>query len=139
VSAARAAPAAQAPPTAGARTDAPAAAAAPPATATAAVAAAAVPTPTPTPARPAATPLAAAPAVPAAPGEPPIANGLPPEAPKLAISGGVYSVNRSQRMLIVNGQVVNEGADLGGGIMLEEIRPKAAVLRFRGGRYNVAF
>jgi general secretion pathway protein B len=69
----------------------------------------------------------------------PLATGLPPDAPKLAITGGVYSANRSQRMLIVNGQVVNEGADLGAGVVVEEIKPKSAVLRFRGGRYSVAF
>jgi general secretion pathway protein B len=69
----------------------------------------------------------------------PLATGLPADAPKLAVTGGVYSANRAQRMLIVNGQVVNEGADLGGGVVLEEIKPKSAVLRFRGGRYSVAF
>ncbi|HKB54291.1 MAG TPA: general secretion pathway protein GspB [Ramlibacter sp.] len=68
-----------------------------------------------------------------------MATRLPPDAPKLAISGGVYSTTRTQRMLIVNGQVVSEGADLGGGVVLEEIRPKAAILRFRGGRYMVGF
>ena len=68
-----------------------------------------------------------------------MATRLPPDAPKLAISGGVYSSTRTQRMLIVNGQVVNEGADLGAGVVLEEIRPKAAVLRFRGSRYIVSF
>ena len=76
-------------------------------------------------------PVAAAPA--------PTSGGLPPDAPKFAISGGVYSSNPAQRMLIVNGQVVNEGADLGSGVVLDEIRPKAAVLRFRGTRYNVGF
>lgn len=100
---------------------------------------AAAPTPPPVAARPVAPAPAAAPAAPVAAGEPPVGNGLPADAPRLAISGGVYSANRAQRMLIVNGQVVNEGADLGGGIVLEEIRPKAAVLRFRGGRYNVGF
>lgn len=131
--AARAVPAAKAP---GEPASA-AAAAAPPAAPSAAVAAA--PVPPPAAARPVAPPPAAAPAAPVAAGEAPIGNGLPADAPKLAISGGVYSANRAQRMLIVNGQVVNEGADLGGGIVLEEIRPKAAVLRFRGGRYNVGF
>jgi general secretion pathway protein B len=81
----------------------------------------------------------AAAAVPASAAAPAIATGLPPDAPKLAISGGVYSSNRAQRLLIVNGQVVNEGADLGAGVVLEEIRPKAAVLRFRGARYTVGF
>ncbi|MHB1121149.1 MAG: general secretion pathway protein GspB [Ramlibacter sp.] len=135
----RPAPAAKAPPAAGATADAKAAATPP--VAPEAVAAAPVPAPAST--RPAASPVPAAPAgpaaTPAAAGDPPAANGWPPDAPKLAISGGVYSANRAQRMLIVNGQVVNEGADLGGGLVLEEIRPKAAVLRFRGGRYNVGF
>jgi len=84
-----------------------------------------------------AAPAAAAP--PAAADTSVIARGLPPDAPKLAISGGVYSKNPAQRMLIVNGQVFSQGADLGSGVVLEEIRPKAAVLRFNGGRYSVAF
>lgn len=68
---------------------------------------------------------------------------LPPEVlrelPKLAFTGGVYSDNPAQRMLIVNGQVVNEGADLGQGVVLEQIRAKTAVLRFRGYRYAVGY
>jgi general secretion pathway protein B len=65
--------------------------------------------------------------------------GLPADAPKVVITGGVYSTNPAHRMLIVNGQVFNQGADLGAGVTLEEIRPKAAVLMFRGGRYSVAY
>ncbi len=69
----------------------------------------------------------------------PAAAGLPPDAPKLAITGGVYSAAKAQRMLIVNGQVAMEGADLGSGVTLEEIKPKSAVLRFRGARYSVTY
>ena len=69
---------------------------------------------------------------------PPI-TGLPPDAPKLAISGGVYSTNRTQRMLIVNGQVFNEGSEIGPGVVLEEIKAKTAVLRFRGATYNIVY
>ena len=65
--------------------------------------------------------------------------GLPQDAPKLVITGGVYSASKAQRMLIVNGQVVSEGADLGSGVVLEEIKPKTAVLRFRGARYSVVY
>jgi general secretion pathway protein B len=65
--------------------------------------------------------------------------GLPADAPKLVISGGVYSANVAQRMLIVNGQVFNEGSEIGAGVVLEEIKPKAAVLKFRGSRYSVAY
>jgi general secretion pathway protein B len=59
--------------------------------------------------------------------------------PKLAITGGVYSENPGQRMLIVNGQVFNEGAEPAPGVLLEQIRPNSAVLTFRGHRYTVAY
>lgn len=59
--------------------------------------------------------------------------------PRLAISGGVYSDNPAQRMLIVNGQVVGEGAEPAPGVVLEQIRAKTAVLRYRGHRYGVAY
>lgn len=72
-------------------------------------------------------------------GSAPLVAGLPPDAPKLAISGGVYSANVAQRMLIVNGQVFNEGSEIGPAVVLEEIRPKAAVVRFRGSRYSVSY
>lgn len=95
--------------------------------------------PQPAPAgRPAPPSQPAASAIPAAPPMPPVA-GLPPDAPKLTITGGVYSTSKAQRMLIVNGQVFNEGGDLGGGVTLEEIKPKSAVLRFRGARYAVSY
>jgi general secretion pathway protein B len=88
------------------------------------------------PLAPASAPVAVAAAAVAEP--PPIA-GLPADAPKLAISGGVYSANAAQRMLIVNGQVFNEGGEVSAGVVLEEIKPKAAILRFRGSRYTVGF
>ena len=61
------------------------------------------------------------------------------ELPKLAISGGVYSETAAQRMLIVNGQVFNEGALLGTGLVLEQIRAKTAVLSYRGYRYALSY
>lgn len=68
---------------------------------------------------------------------------LPPDVqrdlPKLAITGGVHSDNAAQRMLIVGGQVMAEGAQLAPGAVLEEIRPKTAVVRFRGYRYSVGY
>jgi len=112
---------------------------------------AAVPTPAPAPApapaqastappgmAPAPAPYVVPAPLPVAPPSLPVA-GLPADAPKLVINGGVYSANKAQRMLIVNGQVVGEGADLGLGVTLEEIKPKSAVLRFRGGRYTVGY
>jgi general secretion pathway protein B len=42
-------------------------------------------------------------------------------------------------MLIVNGQVVREGADLGSGVVLEQITPSVVVLAFRGSQYRVVY
>jgi general secretion pathway protein B len=93
-----------------------------------------------------AVPAAAAPAAPpsATPPDRILAFAdLPPdvqrELPKLAISGGVHSENAAQRLLVVGGQVVNEGAELAPGVVLEQIRARNAVLRYRGYRYSVAY
>ena len=69
---------------------------------------------------------------------PPVA-GLPPDAPKLVLGGGVYSANPAQRMLIVNGQVFSEGSEVAPGVTLEEMKPRTVVLRFHGARYTVAY
>lgn len=75
----------------------------------------------------------------AAPAQQQPVRGLPSDAPRLVISGSVYSPDVNRRMLIVNGQVFREGADLGSGVVLQEVRPDSAVLGFKGGRYNVFF
>ena len=59
--------------------------------------------------------------------------------PKLSITGGVYSPTPAQRLLIVNGQVLGEGAEAAPGVLLEQIRQKTAVLNFRGYRYGVPY
>lgn len=87
---------------------------------------------------PAATPAPQV-AQPAVPAEAPSATGLPPDAPRVAISGGVYSTSAAQRMLIVNGQVFNEGSEVAPGLVIEKIDPRTAILRFRGSRYSVAY
>jgi general secretion pathway protein B len=61
------------------------------------------------------------------------------ELPKLAITGGVWSEDPGQRMLIVGGKVVSEGAELAPGVVLEQIRSRSAVMRFKGLRYSVGF
>lgn len=112
---------------------------------------------TPATAAPAATPAAVAAAAPATAAAPAAAvaaptpsvdrilavGELPPdvqrELPKLAISGGVHSENASQRLLIVGGQVMTEGAEVAPGVTLEQIRARTAVLRYRGYKYSVPF
>ena len=58
------------------------------------------------------------------------------ELPKLAIGGSVYSDNPASRLVIVNGEVLREGAKLGADLVLEQIRPRELVLRFKGQRYR---
>jgi len=60
------------------------------------------------------------------------------ELPRLAISGSVYSDDPASRFVIVNGEVVREGARLGADLVLEQIRQHELVLRFKGQRYRQA-
>lgn len=127
-------PAAAPPPPAAVAAPVPAAPAAPAAPAPRAVVAPA----------PAAPPPAAPPAPAAAATDRVLALAeLPPDVqrdlPKLAITGGVHSDNAAQRMLIVGGQVMGEGSEVAPGVVLELIRPKSAVLRFRGLRFSVGY
>jgi general secretion pathway protein B len=59
--------------------------------------------------------------------------------PALAIGGAIYSDTASSRMLIVAGQLVREGDPVAPGVTLEQIRPRSAVLRWKGLRYEVSF
>ena len=58
------------------------------------------------------------------------------ELPKLAISGSVYSDNPASRFVIINGEVVREGAHLGGDLVLEQIGSRELVMRFKGQRFQ---
>ncbi len=58
------------------------------------------------------------------------------ELPKLAIAGSVYSDDPANRFVIINGEVLREGAQLGPDLVLEQIRPQELVLRFKGQRYR---
>jgi general secretion pathway protein B len=58
------------------------------------------------------------------------------ELPALVISGSVYSDDPASRFVMVNGEAVREGARLGADLVLEQIRPRELVLRFKGQRYR---
>ena len=68
---------------------------------------------------------------------------LPPDVrqalPKLVVSGATYSDNPAWRMLIINGQVFREGEKPAADLQLEQIRPKSAVLNYKGQRYLMAY
>ena len=59
------------------------------------------------------------------------------QVPALTIGGSVYSPQASARMVVVNGQVFQEGNTLAPELKLEQIRPKTAVFSIRGTRFEV--
>ncbi|NDU79703.1 GspB domain-containing protein [Actinomadura sp. DSM 109109] len=59
------------------------------------------------------------------------------ELPPLAVGGSMYSAQASQRLVILNGQVFHEGAQIGAELVVEQIRPKSVVLRFRQQRFEM--
>ena len=74
--------------------------------------------------------------------EPLLAWAAMPEAsraglPRLAWSGVVYAEQPAQRLVVVNGQVLREGDEIAPGLQLEQIRPRSAVLRWRGQRVEM--
>ena len=59
--------------------------------------------------------------------------------PSITISGSSYSSNPAHRILIANGKVVKEGAELSPGLTLEAIGPHSAIFNQRGTRFNVNY
>ena len=92
-------------------------------------------------------PAAAAPVPKAEPVPAPAPQRVPPlaelpaelrqQVPPLAVGGSVYSPQASARMVVINGQVFQEGSSLGPELKLEQVRPKTAVLSIRGQRFEL--
>ena len=57
------------------------------------------------------------------------------ELPALVVSGSTWSENAAYRMLIINGQVFNEGGEVATGVVLDQIQPRTAALRYKGYRF----
>lgn len=64
-----------------------------------------------------------------------VRRGLPP----LQVGGAMHSDVASQRMLILNGGLYREGDQPAPGLLLEEIRLKSAVLRYREHRFVLSY
>ncbi|HZE90848.1 MAG TPA: general secretion pathway protein GspB [Rhizobacter sp.] len=59
--------------------------------------------------------------------------------PTLAVGGAMYSANAANRMLIINGQLMHEGDKLAPDLVLEQIKLKSAVLRYKNYRYGISY
>lgn len=71
-------------------------------------------------------------------GEPaPLPDFLRAQLPQLTFGGSIYSNNPANRSLIIDGRLYREGEQVTPDVKLETIKPKGAVLLFRGYRYEV--
>ena len=61
------------------------------------------------------------------------------ELPVFTLGGSVYAEQASQRMVIINGQVLREGDRLAPELLLQQIRLKSVVLDYRGQRFELPF
>jgi general secretion pathway protein B len=61
------------------------------------------------------------------------------EVPKVTVGGYIYSPNPADRLLLVDKMLRREGEELAPGLVLERLRPKYAVMNYRGTRYRVAY
>jgi general secretion pathway protein B len=59
--------------------------------------------------------------------------------PPLAVGGSVYSAQPEARMLILNGRVFREGDAVAPDLVLEQIRQRSAVLRWRDQRFSLPY
>ena len=59
--------------------------------------------------------------------------------PTITVNGSTYSSDQSSRMLMIGGQIFHEGDPVVGGVVLRQIKPRAAVFAYRGYLYEVGF
>ena len=59
--------------------------------------------------------------------------------PAITVNGSTWSNDSASRMLMIGGQIYHEGDSVAPGVALERIKPHAAVLAFRGYRYEMTF
>jgi general secretion pathway protein B len=59
--------------------------------------------------------------------------------PQLAVGGSIYSSDAASRSVIINGRIYRENDHLTADLLLEQIKLKAAVLKFKGYRFEIEF
>lgn len=59
--------------------------------------------------------------------------------PNVTVGGSTYSTDKASRMLMINGQIFREGDAIAAGLTLQQIKPRGAVLAFKGYRYEIGF
>jgi general secretion pathway protein B len=79
------------------------------------------------------------------PSEPPILardqlpENIRAQLPQLTVGGSIYSSRAADRSVIINGRIFRENDQLTADLALEQIKLKAAVLKFKGYRFEIQF
>ncbi len=59
--------------------------------------------------------------------------------PKFVVGGSIYSDSAASRFLILNGQVFHENDKVATDLVLEQIKLKTAVLRYKNQRFSISY
>jgi len=59
--------------------------------------------------------------------------------PQLSFGGYMYSANPADRLILVDKVLRHEGEEVAPGLVLEKLLPKAALMNYRGTRYQVPY
>lgn len=65
--------------------------------------------------------------------------GIQHELPAFSIGGSMYSKNPADRMVLVGKRMLHEGDEVTQGLVLESLLPKAAVFRYKGYQFQMAY
>lgn len=66
-------------------------------------------------------------------------DNLQRELPPLAVGGSMYSDSPADRMVLIDKRLFHEGEEVSPGLVIESLMPKAAILRYKGYRFRIAF
>lgn len=61
------------------------------------------------------------------------------QVPKLVVGGSIYSESAASRFLILDGQIFHENDKVMPELVLEQIKLKSAVLRYRNQRFMISY
>jgi general secretion pathway protein B len=61
------------------------------------------------------------------------------EIPRLAVTGYIYSPNKAERTVLINGRLLREGEQVAPGLVLEQLTQSGMVLSYKGYRYRTSY
>lgn len=59
--------------------------------------------------------------------------------PAMAVNGYIYANNPADRSIVINNRVLHEGEQLMPGLVLEKMKPKEAIMNYKGFRYRLLY